>query len=81
MEPKKWIINGTFCDYFIIFVRTGRKGTIVYHMLLAKSIEGIIIIIYIIIYIYYHKIYKYVIIYIYIYVYIIIRYCQINQYV
>ena len=55
MELKKWITNGTFCNYFVISVRTGEKGTKVNHMLLFKSTEGIIINIYIIIYIYYHK--------------------------
>ena len=54
MELKKWITNCTFCDYFVTFVRTGEKGTMVNHMLLVKSAEGIIINIYIIIYIYYH---------------------------
>ena len=51
MELKKWITNGTFCNYFVISVRTGEKGTMVYHMLLVKSTEGIIIYIYILSYI------------------------------
>ena len=74
MELKKWITNGTFCNYFVISVRTGEKGTMVYHMLLVKSTEGIII--YIIIYIYYQKylyinMLSYLFIYIFIYIYII----------
>ena len=52
MELKKWITNGTFCNYFVISVRTGEKGTMVNHMILMKSTKGIIINIYIIIYIY-----------------------------
>ena len=43
MELKKWIINGAFCDYFVTSVITGEKATMVIHMLLAKSTEGIII--------------------------------------
>ena len=71
MELKKWITNGTFCDYFVTSVRTGEKGTMVNHMLLVKSTEGIIINIYIIIYIYYHKyLYINMLSYIFIYMYI-----------
>ena len=73
MELKKWITNGTFCDYFVTFVRTVEKETIVNHMLLLKSTEGIIINIYIIIYIYYHKylyinMLSYIFVYIYMYI-------------
>ena len=68
MELKKWITNGTFCDYFVTSVRTEEKATMVIHMLLAKSTKGIIIYIYIIIYI----IIKYInmLSYIFIYMYI-----------
>ena len=54
MELKKWITNGTFCDYFVISVRTGEKGTMVNHMILVKSTEGYKYLYYHI-YIYYHK--------------------------
>ena len=38
---KKWITNGTFCDYFVTAVRTGGKGTKGISMLLIERTEGL----------------------------------------
>ena len=37
---KKWITNGTFCDYFVTAVRTGGKGTGGISMLLIERVPG-----------------------------------------
>lgn len=37
---KKWITNGTFCDYFVTAVRTGDKGIFGISMLLIERTEG-----------------------------------------
>lgn len=37
---KKWITNGTFCDYFVTAVRTGGKGTKGISMLLVERSPG-----------------------------------------
>ena len=37
---KKWITNGTFCDYFVTAVRTGEKGIGGISMLLIERSEG-----------------------------------------
>lgn len=37
---KKWITNGTFCDYFVTAVRTGGKGTGGISMLLIERGPG-----------------------------------------
>lgn len=37
---KKWITNGTFCDYFVTAVRTGGKGIPGISMLLIERSEG-----------------------------------------
>jgi len=38
---KKWITNGTFCDYFVTAVRTGGKGIGGISMLLIERSEGL----------------------------------------
>ncbi|KAJ3416853.1 hypothetical protein HDV05_008438 [Chytridiales sp. JEL 0842] len=38
---KKWITNGTFCDYFSTAVRTGKKGMGGVSMLLIERSEGV----------------------------------------
>lgn len=38
---KKWITNGTFCDYFVTAVRTGVKGIPGISLLLIERSEGI----------------------------------------
>lgn len=38
---KKWITNGTFCDYFVTAVRTGEKGISGVSMLLIERSEGL----------------------------------------
>ncbi|KAJ3330348.1 hypothetical protein HDU76_005894 [Blyttiomyces sp. JEL0837] len=38
---KKWITNGTFCDYFTTAVRTGKKGMGGISMLLIERSEGL----------------------------------------
>jgi alkylation response protein AidB-like acyl-CoA dehydrogenase len=37
---KKWITNGTYADYFVTAVRTGKKGTKGISMLLIERSEG-----------------------------------------
>ena len=41
---KKWITNGTFCDYFVTAVRTGDNGIFGVSMLLIERSEGNILI-------------------------------------
>ena len=38
---KKWITNGTFCDYFVTAVRTGDKGIFGISMLVIERCEGL----------------------------------------
>ncbi len=38
---KKWITNGTFCDYFVTAVRTGGKGIPGISLLLIERSEGV----------------------------------------
>lgn len=39
---KKWITNGTFCDYFVTAVRTGDEGIFGVSMLLIERSEGLV---------------------------------------
>lgn len=38
---KKWITNGTFCEYFVTAVRTGDEGIFGISMLLIERSEGL----------------------------------------
>lgn len=38
---KKWITNGTFCDYFVTAVRTGGEGIFGISMLLIERSPGL----------------------------------------